>query len=67
MLVLSRRLGEALIIDTPQGRVRIQITDVDSRHARCRIGIDAPAEMAVLRGELLPRSPEESPPPSSQE
>jgi carbon storage regulator CsrA len=64
MLVLSRRLGEAILIDTPQGRVRIKITDVDSRTQRCRLGIDAPAEMAVLRGELLPRSPEESSPPS---
>ena len=47
MLVLNRRMGEALIID---GGIRVVLLSCDRRGAR--LGIVAPAETGVLREEL---------------
>jgi carbon storage regulator len=48
MLVLSRKLGEKIHIGTD-----ITITLVEVQGNRCRIGIEAPAEVSILRAELL--------------
>ena len=48
MLVLSRRKGEALVID---GRVKITVLQV--RGKRVRLGIEAPRDVLVTREELL--------------
>ena len=48
MLVLSRRVDEAIIVGDD---VRIVILDIDSD--RIRIGIDAPKSMRIFREELL--------------
>lgn len=48
MLVLSRRIDEAIIIGDD---VRIVVLDIDSD--RIRIGIDAPKDMRIFREELL--------------
>lgn len=48
MLVLSRRVGERLIIGD-----NIVITVIDVRSDGVRIGIDAPREVQVNRAEVL--------------
>ncbi|NTW39276.1 MAG: carbon storage regulator CsrA [Cellulomonadaceae bacterium] len=48
MLVLSRRVGERLIIGD-----NIVITVIDVRSDGVRIGIDAPREIRVNRAEVL--------------
>jgi carbon storage regulator CsrA len=47
MLVLSRKRGETIQIGD-----RITITVVRADRNRIRIGIDAPEELRILRGEL---------------
>lgn len=48
MLVLNRRVGEAIIVD---GDIRIVIVSSDRRGVR--LGIEAPAARSVLREELV--------------
>jgi carbon storage regulator len=50
MLVLSRRVGEEIVID---GRIHIAVTSI--RRDRVRIGITAPPDVPVHRLELLQR------------
>lgn len=48
MLVLTRKLGESVIIG---GNIEVKITEISGD--KVRIGIEAPAELKILRGELL--------------
>lgn len=48
MLVLSRRVGERLVIGND-----IVITVLDVRSDGVRIGIDAPREVKITRAEIL--------------
>lgn len=50
MLVLSRRVGEALIIGD-----EITVTILDVKGSQVRVGIKAPREVPVVREELLER------------
>lgn len=54
MLVLSRKKSEYLLIDGG-----IKVTVVGIRGDNVRLGIDAPKEVAVLRGELVDRRTKE--------
>ena len=47
MLVLSRKAGEEIVID---GNIRVVI--VALQNGRVRIGIDAPRDVHIVRGEL---------------
>lgn len=47
MLVLSRKVGEKLVID---GNITVEVVKVQGN--RITIGIQAPADIKVLRGEL---------------
>jgi len=47
MLVLSRKVGEKLVID---GNITVEVVKVQGN--RITIGIQAPADVKVLRGEL---------------
>lgn len=47
MLVLSRKLGETLVIGPD-----ITLTVVEVKGNRVRLGVKAPANVTVLRGEL---------------
>ncbi|HLV10745.1 MAG TPA: carbon storage regulator CsrA [Halanaerobiales bacterium] len=47
MLVLSRKIDEKIIIDD-----RIEITVVELENGRVRLGIEAPQNMEIVRGEL---------------
>lgn len=48
MLILSRRPGDAIVID---GGIRIVILEADARGVR--IGIEAPPSVGIVREELL--------------
>jgi carbon storage regulator len=49
MLVLSRKHQDTIVIDQ---RIRIQVLGI--RGDRIRLGIEAPDDVIILRGELLP-------------
>lgn len=49
MLVLSRRTESTIHIGA-----NVQITVLEIRKGRVKLGIDAPSKVTVLRGELLP-------------
>lgn len=49
MLVLTRKLNEAIVVD---GEVEITVLQV--RGNRIRLGIAAPAHVSIRRGELNP-------------
>lgn len=49
MLVLTRKVGEELVID---GDIRITITEI--QNGRVRVGVTAPKNVHILRGELEP-------------
>lgn len=56
MLTYSLRHFEALLITLPDGRVvRLTVADVD--RGRCRIGVSAPADVKILRQELIADRP----------
>ena len=48
MLILSRKAGDAIVID---GGIRIVVVQCD--RGGVRIGIEAPADVTILRGELV--------------
>jgi len=52
MLILTRRVGETIIIQTPAGE-RVEITVLGQKGNQVRIGTDAPADFSILREELL--------------
>jgi len=52
MLVLTRKIGQGIQI--PEYGVNIRVLTIQS--GRVRLGITAPAEVRILRGELLERS-----------
>lgn len=52
MLVLSRKVGERIIVGDG-----IVITVVRMGQGSVRIGVEAPNEMAILRQELAPPAP----------
>ncbi len=55
MLILTRRVGESIIIiETPAGK-RIQVTVLGVKGNQVRIGTDAPDDINIVREELLER------------
>jgi carbon storage regulator len=48
MLILSRKAGDSVLID---GGVRIVVLGIEG--SSVRLGIDAPTDVRVLRGEIL--------------
>jgi carbon storage regulator len=48
MLVLSRKVGESILIS---GSIRVTVVQ-STNHGRIRLGIEAPPEVIVLREEL---------------
>ncbi|HLJ96296.1 MAG TPA: carbon storage regulator [Gemmataceae bacterium] len=56
MLILSRKIGERLIIGGD-----IVITVAEIQRGRVRLGIEAPAEIIVVREELQMRVPSAQP------
>jgi carbon storage regulator len=62
MLVLSRKIGDRVVIGT--GAARITLTVVDIRFGTLRLGIEAPKDVLILREELTVRP---GPPAASAE
>lgn len=58
MLVLSRQVDEVFIIDTGFGLV--EITLIDIRGDKVRLGIEAPKSMPVHRKEVFERIRQET-------
>lgn len=54
MLILTRRMGESLIIDDD---IKVKVLSIKGRQVR--IGIDAPKEVAVHREEIYKRIQQE--------
>lgn len=52
MLILQRKVKETIVITTPSGTITITVTKTGRN---TRLGIEAPADCKVLRGELPPR------------
>jgi carbon storage regulator len=50
MLVLSRKLGESIVID---GAIKVQVIEVKGNVVR--LGIEAPIEISIHRSELYER------------
>ena len=50
MLVLSRKVGEKLIID---GNITVEVVRIQGN--RITLGLVAPADVKILRGELSPK------------
>lgn len=48
MLVLSRKVGEKIVIG---GNITITVVDID--RGKIRLGIEAPREVPVMRTELI--------------
>ena len=52
MLILTRRVGESLIIETPAGE-HIEVAVLGVKGNQVRIGTDAPDHIQIMREELL--------------
>ncbi|VAW73733.1 Carbon storage regulator [hydrothermal vent metagenome] len=60
MLILTRRPGETIIVETPTDTAdctaeSIQVTVLAIKGNQVRIGVAAPPEITILREELLER------------
>ena len=55
MLVLTRKAGESIVIGS-----QIRITVLEMQGRQIRLGIDAPPEIPVHRGEVYERIKEEN-------
>lgn len=56
MLVLSRRIGESIVIDKD-----IRVTVVSVQGGRVEIGIEAPKDMRISRSEIRNQVPAQNP------
>jgi len=59
MLILSRKINEVLVIETPAGEL-IEITVLDVKGNQVRIGTSAPKDISVNREEVLERLQDEA-------
>lgn len=52
MLILERKLNQAIIIQTPSGEnIEIQIQEL--RRTRAKLGVHAPDDYFIIREEML--------------
>jgi len=54
MLVLTRKIGESIIIKTSTGE-EIEVVVLDTNGKQVRLGTEAASDVTVLREELLER------------
>ena len=55
MLVLTRKVGEKVYLDTAGGRIEVVIVEIDRN--KVRLGFVAAPEVIILRDDLKPRPP----------
>lgn len=52
MLILKRKLGEAILITTENGeKIEIKISEISE--GRVKLGLDAPKSVSILRKEVV--------------
>ena len=51
MLILSRKVGEAVLIEYRGATIEVEVTEI--RPHRVRLGFTAPLEAVILRDELV--------------
>ncbi|MFC1772639.1 carbon storage regulator [Pseudomonadota bacterium] len=56
MLILTRRIGENIIIELPTGE-QIQVAVLGVKGNQVRIGTQAPDDIQIMREELLEPNP----------
>ena len=57
MLVLSRWVGEKIILNPGSpDQITITVTEID-RRGKCRLGIEAPQSYRIFREEIVPGLP----------
>lgn len=62
ILVLSRKLGEAVLIGEPgPNQIRVVVVDID--RGKIRLGFEAARNIPIMRQELLPLVPSVLPTP----
>ena len=66
MLVLSRKIGESLVIGSGDTAIRIQFVGFGPT-GQVKLGIEAPREVSILRSELIGRGRKEDLPPATNE
>lgn len=54
MLILERRSGQTIILNTSDGIVEVAVTQ--SQAGRVKLGITAPMSVSIVRKELIPQS-----------
>ena len=54
MLILTRRVGKTIIIETPAGE-HIKVVVLGVKGNQVRIGTEAPDDISIVREELLER------------
>lgn len=52
MLVLERKRGQSIFVQTPVGQIEIHISQI--RGERVKVALDAPESVLILREELMP-------------
>lgn len=50
MLVLSRKIGQTIIVETEKGLIQIAVTAIDG--GRVKLGIEADKSIQIMRGEV---------------
>lgn len=55
MLILTRRIGEKLVIDVPGLKTPVTVTVLGIKGNQVRIGTDAPKDIPVHREEIYKR------------
>jgi len=50
MLVLSRKVGESIIIDSPRGNVTVKVMSI--RGATVRLGFEGPRSISIARDDV---------------
>ena len=55
MLVLSRKIGEKIVIEISKDR-KIELCVVAIQAGKVKLGVEAPRDVSVMRSELLSES-----------
>ena len=53
MLVLTRREGDTVILETSDGPIEVSIAEING--SQIRVGFNAPKSVSIVRGELMKR------------
>ena len=53
MLVLTRREGDTVILETSDGPIEVSIAEING--SQIRVGFNAPKSVSIFRGELKKR------------